>query len=106
MEGHGTSLGKPEEDGAGESLLTPVQLDQSRSEGFHRGRHLLPLGWKEAVPLTSWRFRVWFRSIESHNIEGIGMTLLKCLPERSQIIGVRSPSVQENQTWHHWGPEL
>ena len=106
MEGHGTSLGKPEEDGAGESLLTPVQLDQSRSEGFHRGWHLLPLGWKEAVPLTTWRLRVWFRSIESHNIEGIGMTLLKCLPERSQIIGVRSPSVQENQTWHHWGPEL
>ena len=106
MEGHGTSLGKPEEDGAGECLLTPVQLDQSRSEGFHRGWHLLPLGWKKAVPLTSWRFRVWFRCIESHNIEGIWMTLLECLPERSQIIGVRSPSVQENQTWHHWGLKL
>ena len=106
MEGHGSSLGKPEKNRAGQSLFTSVQLDQSRSEGVHRGWHLLPLGWEEAVPLTSWRFRVRFRCIESHNIEGIGVTLLECLPERSQIIGVSSPSVQKNQTWHHWGLEL
>jgi hypothetical protein len=50
--------------------------------------------------------RVWFRCIESHYIEWIGMAMLESLSHRSQIICVGPPSVQKNETWHHWGLEL
>ena len=94
MQRHRSPLGKSKQDCAFQSGRSTFQLQQAMFQLVDGLGNRLPLGWKQAIPLTPTALGVQFGSVEADQFERLLPGRLEGFPEGPQVVGIGSPAMQ------------
>ena len=101
LDGHGSTLGKTEQNGLFQCWFTTMKLKKSLLKLAYSRGYGVPISGEQSVPLTPASLGVKLRRIEGHQIKGCTHPGVQGFPEGSQVVTIGSPSVQQHQSSGH-----
>jgi hypothetical protein len=101
VDGHGSTLGKTEQNCFFQCWFTTMKLKKSLLKLAHSRGYGVPISGEQSVPLTPTPLGVKLRRIEGHQIKQSAHTGVQSLPQGSQVVTIGSPSVQQHQSSGH-----